>query len=58
MNNACFGKTMKNIRKRANIETSTSNEQRQKIGINSTLHLKSYSDTFSLARMTKSKMKL
>jgi len=37
MNNACFEKTMENFRKRACIETITSDKQRQKIIKNITL---------------------
>jgi len=42
MNNIRFEKTMETLRKRANIEIITSDEERQKIFKNQALHLKSY----------------
>ena len=59
MNNACFGKTMENVRKRASIEIITSDEQRQKIIKKHNFRSEIiFSENFSVARMAKSKINL
>ena len=59
MNYACFGKTMENVRKRASIEIITSDEQRQKTVEKYYFRLEIiFSENFSVARMTKSKIYL